>query len=96
MNQAPNIPTTEALPFGRLSAGENLFRVQPGIPVQLVLEHATAMMGCATALMSETDDADPKLMRSLNRAALHFVEVSQALIEASVDGIVGGDQVSEG
>jgi len=89
MNQKTKIPTTETLPFGHMSAGENLFTVQPGIPVQVALAHATVMMGCATSLIAETDHADPQRLRSLNWASLHFVEISKALIEASVDGLIG-------
>ncbi|WP_397449495.1 DUF3077 domain-containing protein [Pseudomonas sp. NA-150] len=82
-------PTTEKLPFGHMSSGENLFTVQDGIPIQTALEHSSVMMGCASSLIAETDNADPQRLRSLTWASLHFVEMSKALIEASIDGLVG-------
>jgi hypothetical protein len=89
MITTPKISTTETIPFGHMSAGENLFIVQPGIPIQVALEHATVMMGCASSLIAETENADPQRLCSLRWASLHFVEISKALIEASVDGLIG-------
>lgn len=89
MIQPAKTPTTETMPFGHMSAGENLFTVQPGLPIQIALEHATVMMGCASSLIAATDNADPQRLRSLHWASLHFVEISKALIEASVDGLIG-------
>lgn len=94
MIQKTKTPTTETMPFGHMSAGENLFTVQAGIPIQAALEHATVMMGCASSLIAETDGADPQRLRSLHWASLHFVEISKALIEASVDGLIGHDEVT--
>jgi Protein of unknown function (DUF3077) len=92
MVQLPQTATTETLPFGHMSAGENLFIVQSGIPIQIALEHATVMMGCASSLIADTDNADPQRLRSLHWACLHFVEISKALIEASVDGLIGHEE----
>jgi len=78
--------STQAVPFGCKSAGEHLFLVQSDIPLQVALGHASVLMGCASTLLSETVDADPKVLRTLHSAALHFVEASQALIQASLEG----------
>ncbi len=47
------------------------------------------MMGCARSLIAATENADPQRLRTLHWASLHFVEISKALIEASVDGLIG-------
>lgn len=80
----PHIPqTTLPLPFGHLSAGINLFRVQNGLSTRLALEHASRLFACAADLMAEIDDADPQLARKLSQAALHFIDAGKALTEAS-------------
>ena len=83
MHQDRTTPITYSLPFGKLSTGENLFMIQPGIPLDIALDQAANMFACAADLMAEIDDADPQLARKLSQAALHFIDAGKALTEAS-------------
>lgn len=72
-------------PFGKLSIGENLFMVQPGISREVALHQATNMFDCAADLMTEAEDADLQLSRKLTRTALHFIDAGRALVEVAAE-----------
>ncbi len=57
--------------------------VQPDRRRELALNQAATILNCAADLLAETDDADLRLPHTLNRAALHFIDASKALINAS-------------
>lgn len=81
-------PTTRPTPFGLNERSEEpLFCVQPGIPIEHALEHASYVLGTARVLTLAAQDLCTEHQSYLNWASLHLAETGLALVEASIDGL---------
>ncbi|MGE1155426.1 DUF3077 domain-containing protein [Pseudomonas kitaguniensis] len=81
-------PTTRPTPFGLSERSEEpLFCVQPGIPIEHALEHASYVLGTARVLTLAAQGLCTEQQSYLNWASLHLAETGLALVEASIDGL---------
>ena len=88
----PNLTTQTPPPFGHSFSGENLFTVNPGIPIKLALELAGQLLGSATVLCAESQVASQQTSHSLTFASLQLVEMSKGLIDATLDSVALADE----
>ncbi|TFW43570.1 DUF3077 domain-containing protein [Pseudomonas fluorescens] len=80
--------TTRPAPFGPCERSEiPLFRVQPDIPIEHALEHASYVLGTARVLTLAAQDLCTEHQSYLNWASLQLAETGLALVEASIDGL---------
>ncbi|MBN2992720.1 DUF3077 domain-containing protein [Pseudomonas cedrina subsp. fulgida] len=80
--------TTRPTPFCPSERSEApLFRVQPGIPLEHALEHASHVLGTARVLTLAAQDLCTEHQSYLNWASLQLAETGLALVEASIEGL---------
>ncbi|MCK6186376.1 DUF3077 domain-containing protein [Pseudomonas sp. EYE_354] len=83
--------TTRPTTFGRCDRSEeNLFAVQPDIPIEHALEHASYVLGTARVLTLAAQDLCTEHLSYLNWASLQLAETGLALVEASIEGLQAG------
>ena len=80
--------TTRPTTFGPSDRSEEpLFCVQPGIPIEHALEHASYVLGTARVLTLAAQDLCTEHQSYLNWASLQLAETGLALVEASIEGL---------
>ncbi|WPO97604.1 DUF3077 domain-containing protein [Pseudomonas sp. HR96] len=80
-------PLTQAIPFGRGPNGEMLFVVQPGIPIDTALTHASELLDCVGAVVYESASNASEEFRPLARSAVYQLEAIRALLLASLNAL---------
>ncbi|NBA97708.1 DUF3077 domain-containing protein [Pseudomonas sp. R5(2019)] len=78
---------TASAPFCLLGSGDkHLFSVRSHVPAEDVLVHVSLYLQSAHATANELCRQTPKSEKGMHWAALHAIEVAQALVEALLDG----------
>ena len=80
--------TTRPTTFGLCDRSEkHLFCVQPNIPIEHALEHASYVLGTARVLALAAQGLCTEHQSYLNWASLQMAETGLALVEASIEGL---------
>ena len=80
--------TTRPTPFGHCDRSEDpLFCVQPDLPIEHALEHASCVLGTARVLTLAAQDLCTEHQSYLNWASLQLAETGLALVEACIEGL---------
>lgn len=65
--------------------GPPLFSVQPGVPVDSALEHASNLLHCVShAFQQAANDASPQVSQAI-WSGMYMIEAANAIVDACLD-----------